>query len=248
MYQRGGRHIKFVPYHFMYPLQFTGQILQRYGLPTGHFVREETENLRELVMELAHAFESPDQFDPRVFLDFPPELVVDYIRRTHRLYLFRKLPEMEQSIELLLGDYQSGHPLLTILHDFYSSYKLSLSLHICEEEQHLLPFVDYLIRAHKNGFDSYDYLKQSKRYVLEEFEDDHHDDSERSLDEIRATIAMYEPPVTNETPYRILLKQMENFSLDLHIHGKIEDLVLLPLMKEIQQDLDKEFNRRIPLT
>jgi len=227
----------------MFPAPYTGQILQRYTLP--YKGKQQIVLLDDLVYELAHAFELPGEFDPKAFDSFPIELIVDYIRRTHRLYLLRKLPEMEQSIHLLLQDYTDDHPLLCILSGFYGEYKNELSLHMLEEEQKLLPYVDFLLDAEENGLDMYAFYRQSSLYSLDTFTHDHHDDSEKDLQQIRETILQHEPPVTNATPYRILVQQLHNFERDLLVHGLIEDHVLIPRMKGVEDSLTAEFLRRV---
>ncbi|MBK9400096.1 MAG: hypothetical protein IPN36_04325 [Bacteroidetes bacterium] len=229
----------------MFPTQYTGQILQRYPYPNIITEEEKRRGFNDLVHELSVAFELPAEFNPKSFMHFPVDLIMDYIRRTHRLYIHRKLPEMEQSIHLLLQDYSKNHPLLSILLDFYSSYKVNLTLHICEEEQHLLPYIDFLLHAEKSEMDLYHFYQKSERYSLQEFEEDHHDDTEKDLQQIRETILMYDPPVTNTTPYRILLLQLQNFERDLTVHGLIEDAVLLPKMKVTENFLQEEFLRRL---
>lgn len=227
----------------MFPVNYTDQILQRYGYPANNSVSVDINKFNELIDELSHVFESPRQFNPTVFQNFPIEFIVDYIRRTHRLYLFTKLPEIEQSIHVLLEDYSDDHPLWSLLLEFYSSYKIGLSLHICEEEQHLLPYVDFLLEMHKKGIDAYAYFKNSKRFSLGEFEEDHHDDSEKSLKQIQETILAHDPPFTNVTPYRILLSQLQNLERDLCIHGLIEDLVLVPRIKSVDAELFSDYRK-----
>lgn len=224
----------------MFSSLYTRQILQRYS-PQLPALKSCT--FDDLVHELSVTFEFPGEFNHKAFMPFPIELIIDYIRKTHRLYLFKKLPEMEQSILLLLEDYSSHHPLLAILHDFYSAYKINLSLHICEEEQHLLPYIEYLLHAESKGLDAYTFFKQSQRYSLEEFEADHKDDNEKDLQQIREIILMYDPPLTNASPYRILLQQLQNFERDLTVHGLIEDHVLVPRMKVTAHQLQEKYNR-----
>lgn len=221
----------------MHSNYYTDQILQRYGFPANNSVSVDINKFNELIDELSHVFESPKQFNAAVFQNFPIEFIVDYIRRTHRLYIFTKLPEIEQSIQLLLQDYNDEHPLLTILKDFYTSYKFQLSLHICEEEQHLLPYVDFLLEMHKKGMNTFQFFKNNRRFSLEEFEIDHHDDSDKNLTHIQETILAHDPPFTNITPYRILLSQLQHLERDLCIHELIEDRVLVPRIKMVESEL-----------
>ncbi len=227
----------------MFPAPYTGQILQRYALP--YKGKQQILLLDDLVHELAHAFEMPGEFDAKAFDYFPIEFIIDYIRRTHRLYLLRKLPEMEQSIHLLMQDYTDDHPLLCILHDFYCDYKKDLSHHILEEEQQLLPYVDFLLDTEENGLDTSTFYRRTSDYSLDTFAHDHHDDTEKDLHQIRETILCHEPPATNATPYRILVQQLQNFERDLTVHGLIEDHVLIPRMKKVEDVLNAEFLRRV---
>jgi len=221
----------------MFSQQYTAQILQRYSLPGTQRRSAVSTQLEDFVHELSVAFEVPGDFDAARFSVFPLEIITDYIRKTHRHYLFRKLPEMEQSINLLLQDYNDGHPLLHTLEAFYAAYKTGLSLHICDEENHLLPYVDFLLRADRTGYDLREFLRQTKRYSLADFVEDHHDDHETELREIRKTILAYQPPATNGTPYRILVQQLEVFDRDLTVHGYIEDRVLIPRITGIESKL-----------
>jgi regulator of cell morphogenesis and NO signaling len=227
----------------MHSNYYTDQILQRYGFPANNSVSVDINKFNELIDELSHVFESPKQFNAAVFQNFPIEFIVDYIRRTHRLYIFTKLPEIEQSIQLLLQDYNDEHPLLTILKDFYTSYKFQLSLHICEEEQHLLPYVDFLLEMHKKGMNTFQFFKNNRRFSLEEFEIDHHDDSDKNLTHIQETILAHDPPFTNITPYRILLSQLQHLERDLCIHELIEDRVLVPRIKMVELELMSDYRK-----
>jgi regulator of cell morphogenesis and NO signaling len=237
-------HVYICHSHFpdMFSNLYTGQVLQRYPSTWIADAPENREILDEFIHALSVAFEMPSEFDEAQFKKFPVALITDYIRKTHRHYLFRKLPEMEQSIQLLLQDYSDDHPLLHILQAFYSDYKTELSLHICEEENHLLPYVDYLLHAENEGCDLREFFRQTKRYCMNDFEQDHHDDHEKELLEIKRTIQLHRPPPTNGTPYRILVQQLDNFHRDLVVHGLIEDRVLLPKMKEMESRLTAAFN------
>src|SRR5580704_16578394 len=117
------------------------QLMQRY-MPAGQL----TGNFNpELISTLARVLEDEKAFDPTLFDRFPMEVILDYIRRTHSFYIFRKLPEIEQSIDILLKDYTNQHPLLPVLQEFYKNYQDSLTAHIRKEENELLPYIDYLV-------------------------------------------------------------------------------------------------------
>jgi regulator of cell morphogenesis and NO signaling len=206
---------------------------------------EKKQGFEEFIQHLNIAFEDPADFDPQAYLQLPVELILDYIRRTHRLYLFRKLPEIEQSIRLLLQDYSDDHPLWSILLGFYTDYRSELSHHICDEEQLLLPYIDFIIAAEKKPANLYLTWKNTRNYSLRHFLEGHDDDHEKEIGSLREVIGRYDPPKTNGTPYRILLHQLRNFEKDLIVHGLVEEQVLLPSMLQTEKKVLQEFMERV---
>jgi regulator of cell morphogenesis and NO signaling len=177
--------------------------------------------------------EELERFDLRVILD--------YIKRTHQYYLNKRLPEMEQCINLLLQDYTGDHPLLLILRNFYHDYRANLTRHINAEEKQVLPHIELLLDAATKGYTLHAYNKLSDGYSLKNFFDDH-TDTEKDLEEVRRVITQYNPPATNQTPYRILLTQMQLFEKDLSIHAMIEDEILIPKAIALEDSLYRSWN------
>ncbi|MBL7850552.1 MAG: hemerythrin domain-containing protein [Cyclobacteriaceae bacterium] len=206
------------------------QVLIRYQVSRMHELLYSFEELTRLgvdadfVFALLEVFQEPKAFDRKAFDRFRLETIVDYIRKTHDYYLHRKLLEIEQSIHLLLRAYPEAHPLLVILNDFYTSYKLHLSSHIEVEEKQLLPYILHLQKVDdgKASFQAYPESYSLGRFLV------HHHDTETQLEELRLVMQRYSPPPTNETPYRILLSQLEVLEKDLAVHSLIEEEVLLP--------------------
>lgn len=206
------------------------QVLARYNVNQAHALMYSYEELTrlgvnaEFVFVLLDVFQNQQTFDTRAFDRFRLDVIVDYIRKTHEYYLRRKLLEIEQSIDLLLGSYPEAHPLLVILHEFYASYTKHLVSHIDVEEQQLLPYILHLdkVDCGKASFQSYPGSYSLSRFLV------HHHDTEKELSEVREAMLNYSPPPTNQTLYRILLSQLEVLEKDLAVHALIEEDVLLP--------------------
>ena len=219
---------------------FYPQVMQRYATQPPS-PGEQT----EFIGALLRVFEEKI-FNARDFDSFPVELIVDYIQRTHVYYLEKKLPEIEQSILLLSGQYDSQHPILGALRNFFHRYVQDLSEHIHAEETLLLPYINSLCEAGHGPHDFSRFLLRRKDYSVGCFLKDHHD-TEDELKDIRQTIRLYEPPTTNESLYRILLLQLQVFELDLSVHAHIEEEVLIPKAQKMEQDLNTQLQTRSPL-
>jgi regulator of cell morphogenesis and NO signaling len=218
------------------------QIVQRYAIPlTGnilHSYRElqEIDIDREFIYVLLESFENLDDFSPAQYKKFSLQTIVDYIRRTHRYYRSKKLLEIEQSIGILLKNYDGDHPLLAVLDKFYTDYRRDLVEHIKAEEAYVLPYVDMLLEWEHDRTVTSDRFHQANSFSLKNFVENHHD-TEEDLSKVRNTILQYQPPATNETPYRILLTQLQVFERDLAVHALIEDHVLIPRALELEKRL-----------
>jgi len=216
----------------------TKQILQRYNVAKAHNIVYTYEELRDLgvppefLLTLLEVFEDQTVFKPANFDRFSLQVIVDYLRKTHRYYLDKKLLEIEQSIHLLVNAYPSAHPLLVLLNTFYSDYKNHLCRHIEMEEVELLPYIIELEKAAKSKRK----LETTTSMTVKQFISQHHD-TEKDLEEVRKTILSYSPPEGNQTLYRILLSQLQVFEKDMAVHAQIEDDVLLPRALELEGKL-----------
>lgn len=210
---------------------FYPQVMQRYATQP-----LQADEHKEFIAALLRVFEEK-LFSPGDFAAFPLPLIVDYIQRTHIYYLEKKLPEIEQSIILLSGYYESQHPILAALQNFFRHYVKDLSDHIAAEETNLLPYLGVLREASLSAAGFSRYLLLRSEYSIDRFLREHHD-TEDELKDIRSTIRLYEPPVTNESLYRILLAQLQIFEQDLCIHAHIEEEVLIPKALTLEKELN----------
>jgi regulator of cell morphogenesis and NO signaling len=190
---------------------------------------------KDFIAALLRVFEEK-VFSAREFDVFPIPLIVDYIQRTHIYYLEKKLPEIEQSIFLLSGHYESQHPILVALRNFFHHYVKDLSEHIHAEETTLLPYLGFLQQANDNAAGFSRFVLTRGEYSVDRFLSEHHD-TEDELKDIRQTIRLYEPPTTNESLYRILLSQLQTFEQDLSVHAHIEEEVLIPKAQAMEKAL-----------
>lgn len=193
------------------------------------------------IAALLRAFEEK-VFCTEDFDRFPIEMIIEYIKRTHVFYLTKKLPEIEQSIGLLSGLYNSYHPILKALQDFFQAYCKDLTAHIMAEETLLLPHIRLLGRSIRSYRHHSEYIIAREQYTIAGFLAAHND-TEDELRDIRRTILLYEPPSTNASLYRILLAQLEAFERDLCVHANIEDQVLIPKALQMETALNERLSK-----
>lgn len=217
------------------------QVLSRYAESGYNLLYSYTElkNLNidiDFIHALIQAFEDEKAFSEDIFSKFSLQTILDYIHRTHQYYLTKKLCEIEQSIDILLKDYSNNHPLLHILNNFFNDYREGLTAHIHAEEAELIPYIKILLQVENNNAASEKFLNAISKFSVQTFID-HHQDTEKDISNVQQAILQYHPPVTNQTPYRILLSQLQTFEHDLAIHALIEDHVLIPRVLRLEKKL-----------
>ncbi len=228
------------------------QALLRYHLPAIYQANEFhgdklfRDKSNELITLLTRCFEDESNFHSNDFNYLPMDVIIDYIRRTHKLYLDKLLQEMEQSIHLLASAYPSGHPLLFILNRFYSRYKTELVMHIRQEDDKLLPYIHYLSTCLKSGFDAYGFFRHRKKFSIQKFIDNHHD-NDIALERIRDKVLSYDPPQVNRFMHGVLVHQLDFFRQDLKLHGLIEDRVLIPRAMDMEHRVETFLNKTAAL-
>ena len=180
---------------------------------------------------VSDVFQSPECFKASLFQQFDLPVILDYLRRTHTFYLTRRLAEINMAIHQL--DFKIPHRTywVSLLSHFFDKICKELAEHI-HEEQHLFPYVDALILLKHGKNTQYDFRRKVEliNYVL-----DHDDHVEMQLRSLIKVLKKERAQFSDHLALNILLTRLELFDLDLTIHAKIENEVLMPKAIDLEQ-------------
>jgi regulator of cell morphogenesis and NO signaling len=215
-------------------------VLERFGIDERDYQKTIAEAGKELntdpdfMVEIIKAFDEDNKPDQKILMKFPIETILDYLKKSHRYYLNKKLPEIEISLHDIILRSNQGNNVLYALGNLFIAYKKKLTEHIISEEEELFPYIEFLIKQLKGDFD----YKTSKAvlsgFTIQHFEESH-TNVEEDIEKTRDTIVKYSPVKTFAMSYRIFLNQLELFEKDLHRHSIIEDEVLVPKAQRLEQ-------------
>lgn len=219
--------------------------LQRYPfgkctITDDHF-KKDSKLFLETIVDI---FVCTDYFPKDELQNFSINLILDYLEKTHQHYLNKSLPEIEQTIYTLKQNYSQTHPCLLLLELFFKDYKRHLMEHISYEENAFFPYVKYLLKAKNSDAFILNANNKIGQYSLNDFCKEH-TDNEIGLKNVRQAIYKYEPSATNQSPYRILLTQLKVFEMDLHLHARIEEEILLPKTLELENEIKSKFITKV---
>ncbi|MCP9756099.1 hemerythrin [Lacihabitans sp. CCS-44] len=187
--------------------------------------------LMELILELYHNDE--EEFQYQKLHKFSIEQVLSYLQASHKFYLSKKLPEIEQTMMHIFNKYGHTHQILASLTSFFNDYKNRLIEHIRMEEKTFFPYIKSLIMASKGEMSSKEVDELLNNCSIASF-DDNHDPIEDDLKSVSSIIHSYSANVETPLPYRVFLNQVELFEMELRKHAIIEDHVLVPMAREIE--------------
>jgi len=186
--------------------------------------KEESERLISLVGEL---FLDPDQFDSTNFEEFSLSAILEYLSNGHKLYRNKKLPEIQLSIVQLSKSIGENHPLTLVLAHFIEDYQKELNLHMSNEDDYVFPYIEQLQKCRENNAVLRPATFLNGWSTLAAFLESH-TDTEKDIQALSPVLKNFAKNSDYKNQINRLLTQLSFFELDLHIHARIEDDVLIP--------------------
>ena len=194
---------------------------------------EMNDKLLALILEL---YNDDEYFSYAEMRKFSIDDILNYLQITHKYYLSKKLPEIEQSLLHIFSKYGQSHQLLASLAIFFNNYKNKHIDHIRMEEKQLFPYIRRMIIASKVKSVCAESLEIDPEFSIEKFIASH-SPIEDELQEVSKIIKQYSDEKSLPLPYKIFLNQVELFELELRKHAIIEDHVLVPMVIELEKKI-----------
>lgn len=184
----------------------------------------------DFVLSILNTTNDPEYFPENTLLSFSPELIINYLRKTHLYYYEFAIPNLENLLKVMLNDFEGDNTDLRILMGFYNKYKEELINHIKDEEEFFFPYVLNISNRFQNPN-----LKQAEIRTYEEI----HANADEKLEDLKAIIIKHMKPLYKDNHCNNFLFSLYRFEKDLKDHARIEDKILMPLVKELERNIFK---------
>ncbi|MCG8384019.1 MAG: hemerythrin domain-containing protein [Cytophagales bacterium] len=220
-------------------------VTSRFSFGPGHDTKSDLASLPvplEFYYELVDVFNNPSLFEAAHFQKYPIDVILQYLKCTHQFYLERRLGEIELSIENLVRNNEQGEHWFEFLHRFFETYKTELTEHILDEEENLFPYIDALLLAEQKKEVHFQF---SQKIKLINFLLRHDHQIEDDLRKVVRILGEKSGQFEDSFSFRMLMIQLKNFELDLAIHARMEEEVLMPKALELEKEILN--NAKIPL-
>ncbi|MFZ4457185.1 MAG: hypothetical protein ACOYOT_13300 [Bacteroidales bacterium] len=156
--------------------------------------------------------------------------IITYLRHCHYFYKEEKYPQIKAYIQLIKK--LNPNPEIVMLERFFKQYIDEVSEHLDYENSTVFPYITDLL----NRLEGDDISSESIDYSVSEYRD-HHDNIEEKLSDLKNLLVKYLPMGKDNSARRKLLFSLSELEFDLHIHSKIEDHVLIPLVEQMELKL-----------
>lgn len=165
------------------------------------------------------------------FSDIP--VITDYLKNSHRYYLDEIYPNIQSSVKSLYEADQSG--TYQIIDSFYQQYFNEVREHLNYENEVAFPYIMSLTDCYNTGKP----FQNADDYSVSNYKD-HHDDIEEKIDDLMNLIIRHLPENNDQLARRRLFLSLSQLDFDLKIHTLIEDLILTPLVEQLENALNQQ--------
>ncbi|MGE4540066.1 MAG: hypothetical protein AB7D35_02285 [Bacteroidales bacterium] len=226
--------------HHLLPVLNRFDIFLGFGERTVEAVCKDHKINLDFFLEIVNTFHDPSYFPLRHLQTFKASMLIDYLQKTHSYYLDVKIPEIGQYITEIVqtSGFEESHRKL--VKNFFDQYQHELTNHITKEEQGVYPYVLRLEKALESTPSSFEIIEDLKKYSITEYEEDH-DDVESKLFDLKNILIKYLPPVSNYKLLNLILHEIFELESDLNNHGHIEDLILVPIVENMEKELHSRY-------
>lgn len=150
------------------------------------------------------------------------EQLIDYLEASHKYYVEQRLPHIEQHLKLISDKLPEN--VAIVFNNFVAGYRKEVSRHFEKEEKKVYPYVGKLLRGEPTG-----------NYCISTFLH-HHSDVEEKLEDLTQILFKYLPGNANSDNTIDVLYDLLELEDDLRRHTLIEEKVMVPHVRKLEEE------------
>ena len=201
----------------------------------GDACRQKNVDISTLAAELERAIDQPKAQETD-FAAWSPDLLCDYIEKTHHRYVAEAIPLLDQYLDKVSRVHGERHPELNEVYWLFREVASELIQHMKKEEMILFPYVRNLV-SQKMAGGSYTPPPFGSIHNPIRVMEQEHEFAGSHFHRISELTGQYATPADGCTTYRVAYAKLEEFEKDLHRHVHLENNILFPAAKAMEQEL-----------
>ncbi len=185
-----------------------------------------------LIMKLISLYYGEEHLSKSDLSNSDTKALIYYLKNSHKFYSDEIYPEILEIIEQMAEVNDSRE--MALVKKFFTDYFSEVTEHLDYEDNVVFPYVLDLHDQIANGKPS----KNNKAYSVVEYREQHNDIEEK-LDDLKKLLIKYLPQKNDRVLRRKLILSLFELEYDLNVHAQIEDLILIPLVVNMESQLSK---------
>lgn len=177
---------------------------------------------------------------------FPLDLIIEYLRHTHHLFLKHKLPYINKLVANFKAEHSYYHTVEKDLKILFPLFMEDFIHHIYEEEDTLFKYIGSLERASKGVYHPSRLFYSFEKISMHQFALEHesHDDEMEGIRKITKEYFL-----SDDAPLhvKVIYAELKKFEKDLQAHARIENEILFPKALALECQVKNTFFEKAKL-
>ncbi len=210
-------------------------LFPRFGIELGFGDRTVEDICKKLGIDLqffllmVNTFLNPDYFPDKQLKQVDVDMLIGYLVESHNYYLEERIPYLQSLIDSFKN--RVDHPALVQLEKFFDQYIEEVRDHLAYEDETAFPYMEKISAIDKSRLPL-----ERIDYSVDVFEE-RHDNIQEKLSDLKNLLVKYFPPAGDRYLRIRLLNELIDFEEDLINHARIEDKVLIPVVRQLEKQL-----------
>ncbi|MEM9856493.1 MAG: hemerythrin domain-containing protein [Bacteroidota bacterium] len=200
-------------------------------------------NAELVIKELEKATEFKDQLALEAY---PIDLIIEYLKHSHFIFIKRKLPYIGKLIESFDPKHKRYNSIAKDLKLVFPLFVEDFIHHVYMEEDTLFNYIQKLANCHEDKSTFSKIYYQMERHSLQKYAVEHeeHDDE---MQGIRRITNNYTCDSCDPLHIRVVYAELQAFEKELITHARVENEILFPKALALEQDIKHKIGSKINL-
>jgi regulator of cell morphogenesis and NO signaling len=179
-------------------------------------------------------------------ISYPIDLIIEYLKHTHFLFIKHKLPYIGRLVESFKANHLEYDLVEKDLKTLFPLFLEDFIHHIYEEEDTLFKYIRILERAGRGHFNPSILYQLMEKHSLQKCAMEHeaHDEEMRGIR--RITKDYY---LSSDAPLhvKVIYNELIQFEKSLKVHAQVENEILFPKALALESDVKRKFFEKTKL-
>jgi regulator of cell morphogenesis and NO signaling len=149
-----------------------------------------------------------------------------FLQTSHNNFKLIKIPELKSLIENFSQEIPTEYGKMLVA--FFDEYIQEIDEHFMYEDKKVFPYIDNVLHN-----------RRAKDFKIKEFERNHTDIAHKLFD-LKNILIKYIPSAIVSEYRKQILNKLINLERDLMYHTQLEDNILVPFVKNMETNIEKE--------